>query len=145
MRIYYQNNKDKFVRTEEQNNLRNEYRRKRYAESSELREKAREQANGWRKRNPEKRLANVLKTFGITVEQYYAMHESQNGVCAICGGNSSSGRLRVDHCHSTGKVRGLLCDSCNLGLGKLGDTAKSLEKALLYLRAAEEQVENTDN
>lgn len=43
-------------------------------------------------------------------------------------------RLAVDHCHSTGKIRGLLCHNCNTGLGKLGDSIESLTKALNYLK-----------
>lgn len=78
--------------------------------------------------------------YGITLEEYDDMLEKQNGCCAICGTDKSgiAGVRRhwnwsVDHCHSTGKVRGLLCTTCNRGLGMLGDTAESLQKALDYL------------
>lgn len=51
--------------------------------------------------------------------------------CAIC--NTTTDKLVVDHCHKTNKVRGVLCNSCNLGLGKFKDSVKLLEAATLYL------------
>lgn len=78
--------------------------------------------------------------YGITLEEYYGILEKQNHCCAICGTkeNNVSGKRRgwnwsVDHCHVTGKVRGLLCNNCNRGLGMLGDTVDSLQKAVDYL------------
>ena len=67
--------------------------------------------------------------YGITLEYYNKMDQN----CNICG-SSDEGRgfkMNVDHCHLTGKVRGLLCNSCNRGLGLLGED--NLEKAILYL------------
>lgn len=62
------------------------------------------------------------------------------GVCAICGkpethgnGKSSIKLLAVDHCHTTGKIRGLLCHKCNLGIGHLDDSIDRLEAAINYL------------
>lgn len=79
--------------------------------------------------------------YGITLEDYNKILESQNGCCAICKRkeNGVPGKRRdwnwsVDHCHTTGKVRGLLCSSCNRGLGLLGDNVESIQKALDYLR-----------
>lgn len=75
--------------------------------------------------------------YGLPAEQYVAMAEQQQGRCAICGKQPTGiGRagLVVDHDHTTGQVRGLLCSACNTGLGKLGDTAEALERALAYLR-----------
>lgn len=79
--------------------------------------------------------------YNISLEEYEVIRVSQGCVCAICGSSSNgvSGKQRdwnwsVDHCHSTGKVRGLLCNSCNRGLGLLGDTVEQLEKALAYLK-----------
>lgn len=95
----------------------------------------------WLKDNPDKRLAHVLKAkFGMSVEQYHSMRIAQNDQCAICkttkfGGNFQ--RWAVDHCHSTGKIRGLLCNSCNSGIGHLGDTAAGLRAALQYLEKSE--------
>jgi hypothetical protein len=73
--------------------------------------------------------------YDITTEQYNALLESQNGVCALCSRpERTDRRLSVDHCHETGKVRGLLCLRCNSALGTLGDNEAGLLRALEYLR-----------
>ena len=71
--------------------------------------------------------------YGITREQYNALADSQHGCCAVCL-ERPAGRLRVDHCHDTGVIRGLLCHKCNSAIGLLGDTAARLERALAYLQ-----------
>lgn len=61
-----------------------------------------------------------LKQYGLTVEDYDTMFDTQGGVCAICGEPPVNGaRLVVDHDHETGKVRGLLCSPCNTAVGRL--------------------------
>lgn len=78
---------------------------------------------------------------GITHLQYDLMAKAQNKLCIICGQpevleNSVSGKilsLAVDHCHKTGKIRGLLCTNCNLMLGKAKDSPEILRKAAEYL------------
>lgn len=72
--------------------------------------------------------------YGITLKQYDEMLKQQNEVCVICSEVNLNGKLLcVDHDHKTGKVRGLLCDSCNhvLGMGK--ENVDRLAKAILYL------------
>ena len=86
----------------------------------------------------------LVKTYGITQDQYEAMYKQQGGVCAICGGlpdivKHGITRLAVDHDHATGKVRGLLCNNCNSGMGIIGDTIEHLERALAYLKQHEER------
>lgn len=81
----------------------------------------------------------VLDEYGITEADFRELEAKQGGRCAICSSlpEERSTRCRVlsvDHCHETGKVRGLLCDPCNRGLGFLGDSEDSLAKALDYLR-----------
>lgn len=76
------------------------------------------------------RMYNLRKKYGLTEQQYTSMQEEQGGLCALC---SRRKKLVVDHCHSTGKVRGLLCDQCNTGMGMLGDTEESLRRATTYL------------
>lgn len=79
------------------------------------------------------------RKFGITPEQYNEMLIKQNGVCAIClkpeircvKGRISN--LAIDHNHITGKIRGLLCYSCNIGLGMFKDNSQTLRNAILYL------------
>lgn len=78
---------------------------------------------------------NLKKQYGITPEDYDAMYEAQKGCCAICFTHqvSMNYRLHVDHCHKTGKVRGLLCKNCNLALGNFQDSVKLLARAIEYL------------
>ena len=84
---------------------------------------------------------NLQKRYGIGIEKYQTMYEQQEGKCAICEKHStavftkgSEGfELCVDHCHHTGKVRGLLCENCNTGIGKLNDDPSMLRKAITYL------------
>lgn len=78
---------------------------------------------------------NLKKRYGITPEYYDEMLKSQYRSCAICGRheNEFTRRLHVDHNHSTGKVRGLLCTNCNTMLGKSFDNIDILIKAVKYL------------
>ena len=94
-----------------------------------------EYAKEWRRKNPDLVKNNELrKSFGITLEDYNRMREEQNGVCAICGQIDDNGfSLAVDHCHTTKKVRGLLCANCNRGLGIFNDSIDLLTKAINYL------------
>lgn len=78
----------------------------------------------------------IKKTYDITYDEYVTILEQQNGKCAICEskmGNARTSRLFVDHCHDTLEVRGLLCSSCNHGLGLFKDSPKLLNKAISYL------------
>jgi len=97
----------------------------------------------WQAANKDRvRNKSLLRRFGITLAQYNAMLEKQSGVCAICQKSEKvidkrSGKtnfLSVDHCHKTGKVRGLLCKECNTGIGKLKDDADLIMKAAKYLK-----------
>lgn len=96
---------------------------------------------GWPKLTPEQhRRANLKRYFGITPEQYDEMLQRQGGVCAICGNpeqhryRGEPRRLSVDHCHGKGKVRGLLCSDCNMGLGQFKDDPVRLRAAIKYLQ-----------
>lgn len=81
----------------------------------------------------------LVNKFDITIDDYEKMYSEQNGVCAICGQpevrryNGNIINLAVDHCHETGKVRGLLCSMCNLSLGGFNDSLKLLKSAINYL------------
>lgn len=79
--------------------------------------------------------ARWAKTYGITAQEYWAIHRHQNGVCAICErATGATKRLSVDHCHKTGHVRGLLCTTCNAKiLGHLRDDPDALQRAINYL------------
>lgn len=89
---------------------------------------------------PYNRKSYYKSEYGITLEQYNKMALDQNNVCAICGNpetmkhqNGKIRNLAVDHCHLTGKVRGLLCSAHNRGIGYFGDNIELLKKAIKYL------------
>ena len=70
----------------------------------------------------------------MTYDLYEEMLIQQNFKCLICdGSHSDEKKLHVDHNHNTGRVRGLLCNNCNNGMGKLGDSIERLQKTINYL------------
>jgi hypothetical protein len=76
-----------------------------------------------------------MSRYGITREQFWELVETQNGSCAICGVKPESPTdLHIDHDHKTGKVRGLLCQFCNQGLGSFREDPRNLEKAVEYIK-----------
>jgi len=83
----------------------------------------------------EKRDGIIRNQYGITLAQYNEMLEAQDYKCAICGNEDEveGRRLAIDHCHTTGKIRGLLCGKCNRGLGLFYDNTTALAKAIEYL------------
>jgi hypothetical protein len=85
------------------------------------------------KPSPEVSRRGTLKQYGLTTSDYNRMVEQQDGVCAICGSDNKGKNLNVDHDHKTGRVRGLLCNHCNWGLGHMKDDTGILEKAIGYL------------
>jgi hypothetical protein len=95
----------------------------------------------YRKRRPRNvRNTELKKMYGITLDQWEKMHSDQGGVCAICRKredekSSRYNNLAVDHCHATGRVRGLLCNTCNKALGMFSDDPSTLRRAAEYLGA----------
>lgn len=99
-----------------------------------------------RYKNPKRRESmyrnRVRNLYGLSLDEVHQMEALQGGRCAICNtdnpGTRRNGKIvrwHVDHCHSTGKVRGLLCVKCNTGLGNFKDSIDTLERAISYLRA----------
>lgn len=95
--------------------------------------------------------SNLKRFYGLTENEYSGMFDAQNGKCAVCElhlvsqldetrinskgqGHAPNNFARVDHCHTTGEIRGLLCFSCNVGLGKFKDDEELLLRAVRYLR-----------
>lgn len=84
---------------------------------------------------------HLMRAYGITVEQYRDLQMKQNNVCACCKKPESRyshhsktlSDLAVDHCHKTGKIRGLLCFKCNMAIGLLKDDVGTLTEAVRYL------------
>jgi hypothetical protein len=96
----------------------------------------------WLLNNPEKaklakRKSNLKNSYGMSIADWDALYNSQGGKCRLCGVGSN--KLVVDHNHRTGKVRALLCQNCNLSLGKFGDDVPGLEKAITYLKETDPQ------
>lgn len=107
-------------------------------------EKMNEASLAWQQANPEKKKAMQrkvrLKKFGITIEEYDRMFIQQKGCCASCETHQDQCErtLAVDHCHATGKVRGLLCFNCNAALGLLKDNIDTICKLATYLQKERE-------
>jgi hypothetical protein len=80
------------------------------------------------------RLRHVTRTFGIESEDYLAMKAAQEGKCAICGEEDPTRELSVDHDHKTGRVRNLLCNRCNFGIGYFRENPAILASAIEYLK-----------
>lgn len=89
----------------------------------------------WKRENPERELTYRLRyEYGLTTEEFHALHEAQKGRCAICcNPPRKGGKLWVDHDHATGAVRGLLCVSCNTALGLVKDNPDTLTAMINYL------------
>lgn len=122
---YYENNKE----------ARAENFRKWYFDNHKY---AVERNKKWADENPERikkyDLTKTLKRYGLTIERYNQLLETQKEKCAICLGISKIGRkLNIDHNHKTGEVRGLLCDKCNFALGHFKDNKEYLLRAIDYL------------
>lgn len=73
------------------------------------------------------------RSYGITTEDVRLLVVAQDGACAVCG---VAGQLHVDHCHATGRVRGMLCGRCNRAIGLLRDDSKLCLAAAEYLELA---------
>jgi hypothetical protein len=125
-KIWKQNNKEK------QKQYSKNHKAK-YPNSSKLKQ------DRFKKNNPGRQSMlyrkYMLKRYNLTLEDYEKMLKEQNECCAICKNHCSLSQrsLHVDHCHSTGKVRGLLCSKCNKGLGMYLDNTLFLENAIKYL------------
>ena len=74
-----------------------------------------------------------LREYGLTPKDYDRILEEQNGLCATCEKHPGDRNLDVDHCHETGRVRGLLCNNCNRALGYAKDDPKVLRRMAEYL------------
>jgi len=97
-----------------------------------------QRAAKWRKENKEytkqaRRKYILKRLYDISEEEYNSLAKKQDGKCAICGNEE---KLYVDHNHGTGKVRGLLCNTCNTAIGMVKENTETLLKAITYLKAS---------
>lgn len=133
-REWRRRNSDKYARYKERWNQ--------WYGQPENRARRMEAAADWRRRNPERakynRRKHTLKEKAISPEDYDWLLAAQGGRCAICA-RKSARTLHVDHDHHTGKIRGLLCDNCNLGMGHFQDDPGLITKALQYLEEASDR------
>ena len=115
---------------------------KKYRENNleKVRESGRKYMQRIRKENPERvhindRRLSLKKNYNISIEEYENILQSQNGVCAICGKPETNkrGYFCVDHCHKSNKVRGLLCNKCNVALGLIDDDIEILKSMIKYV------------
>lgn len=92
-------------------------------------EKHRDQLLIWKKEY------SLKNKYGLDFRTYFELIESQNYECAICKTEIKDPRKRaIDHCHTSGTIRGILCQQCNKGLGHFGDDPKRLLRAAKYLQ-----------
>ena len=100
-------------------------------------------ARQWRKDNPENVARHLVRMrertkerrYGITQEQFNQMLLNQNSKCKICSNDFKSSKdTHIDHCHNTNKVRGLLCNNCNMALGQFNDNTDNMDNAIRYLQ-----------
>lgn len=122
----------------ETKNLADFYRRK-DAHQKECKNCNRERKYKWHQSESGKLSSantKLKRRFGIDLDTYNEMLKKQDYKCLICGATESHGghRLAVDHDHETGQIRGLLCKSCNVGLGNFYDSTEKLLKAVDYLK-----------
>jgi hypothetical protein len=101
------------------------------------REKNKDLLNSKRRKKPSYHRKPNLSRYNLTEETYEEMVRAQNGLCLGCGKHYTSiprQRLYVDHCHTSGKVRGLLCHNCNSALGLLKENIDTLYNLIFYIK-----------
>jgi hypothetical protein len=109
-------------------------------DTAEERKKKNEYLATWRAKNAERlkessRVKHLKRKFNLTLEEYNSMSDSQNGLCAICQQKCETEmNLAVDHCHTTGKIRGLLCKNCNTAIGLFKEDTDNMLRAIEYIK-----------
>lgn len=107
-----------------------------WTKANDERRKYHREYHAARKNDPEykrkRRDCTLRRKYGISIEDYEDMVVAQKGCCAICEEYMGE-KLRVDHNHTTGKVRGLLCDPCNVAIGLLKENTNALCSAIAYI------------
>ena len=115
-RLYYQKNKDKIIA-----------RTKKWAENNKDKVKDNKDKN--------QKWSSLKRKYGLSKNDYLSLLLTQNYRCKICNNILDNGsKTHVDHDHETGKVRGILCSKCNVGLGNFKDSIQNLYNAIQYLQ-----------
>ena len=100
--------------------------------------------SNWYKKNKKRANLNATrwhykKYYGISYEEFLALAQTQKNQCKLCNvdltfdSTKAKTRAVLDHCHTTGKIRGVLCNKCNIGLGTFNDDIMLLKAAMIYL------------
>lgn len=115
-----------------------------YENNPEKKKEIKKKRNNYKRNNPEKMRGHHLRReYNISLEDYSKLLQEQQSRCAICEIHTTDiGRanLDVDHCHSTGKIRGLLCPNCNKALGLLKDNIEIVNSMMKYLLKVHTQI-----
>ena len=135
MSTYYERNKE--ARKAYQRSIYDPAKKKEYDNRPENRERILSQKKEWRENNPDRVVVHKqntrLKPYNLTEEEYKTKLIEQNYQCSICSTDITD-KNHIDHCHKSGKVRGLLCRKCNIGLGMFNDNVECMEKAIEYVK-----------
>lgn len=135
-----QANKDKVSAYQKEWRGKNKDKMKQYMQEwrEANKENIQEYNSRWKQANPDYSIDKHLKQqYGISIKEYCEMLEKQNFRCAICNTHESEAlrsKLFVDHCHSTGKIRSLLCHNCNTALGHTKEDINRLEAMIAYIK-----------
>jgi hypothetical protein len=136
-KAYYEKNKEKLKAQKREWHRKNARGQRKKALAYYYANKDRQLAKNreWQAANPDRvkeiREARQARGYGLDLKTYRKMKKSP---CAICG-KKVPGKMHIDHCHKTGKVRGRLCHWCNLAIGNMKDNPALLRKAANYLEA----------
>lgn len=131
-REYYKNNKEKCLKSSRNwKNSHKDYLKQYYKKT-------------WLKRKNRAYWYNLLRKYGMTEVEYNKILNNQNGVCCICKNKQKAPNriLVIDHNHNTNKIRGLLCNNCNVGIGLLNDSIIIMKRAIKYLERNKDEKEN---
>jgi hypothetical protein len=138
---YYEEHKEEIVEYRRKYNADPDHKARHNEQQKERYRNNREKLLEYNKKryNPEYDRERKLKRYGITSEDYNSIFDAQEGRCAVCGIHQSELKkpLFVDHVHSTGKIRGLLCHRCNFAIGLFYDNIDNLFNAINYLKGVE--------
>lgn len=97
-------------------------------------EKIRQYSKTYNEKTKEsRRIKSLQKRYGLSIEQYNLLLVAQNNGCAICGSTNNNRPLFVDHNHTTGELRALLCSTCNSALGMLNENVELILKMVDYI------------
>lgn len=116
-----------------------EYKKNLHSTDSEARNRANERSRQYRISNPITYKTSITNStlkskYGITLKEYNNLLMEQENKCKVCGEPPIKQRLHVDHNHETGEIRGLLCQACNVSIGKMKESPELLEKLAKYIR-----------